>query len=257
MRILKAVTKVAFAYIKTYVLTVIDALVTGVRAGLALLRGDWKKAGKIILGFVKRAGKRIKKFANRVGEILGGLAESALDWAKDLVKKFVAGLSAKKKAFTEKLGKLKQKVTDKIGGLAKAAKRWGKDLIAEFVAGINSKIAQFKQKVNELEDAVKKALSFDRVKNDRMAQRWGADLVDHFSRGMARKSGQLQSALPSQQPGSFGLQAASGTGSGTTVNVTVEAGAVQMRGGSTARVNAQKTAEGVADEFAQRFGRRS
>lgn len=213
LRIMAAVTKASFAIIKTRILTVMDAIVTAIRVGLALLRGDWKKAGNLVLGFVKRTASRIEGLADRLVNIFDGLAASAY--------------------------------------------RWGKDLIGEFISGINSKIAHFQQKVDELKNTVEKSMSFDRVKNDRMAQRWGADLVDHFSRGMARKSGQLQGALPSRQSDSFGLHPAGGGGNRTTVNVTVEAGAVQMRGGSTARVNAEKTAEGVAEEFAQRMGRRS
>lgn len=257
MRVMAVAVKVYWNLIKTYVLTALDFVLTAVRAGLALLQGDWKKAGKIVANFVKRTAQRVKKLANKVTKLLGGLAKSAVEWAKNMLTKFIAGIEAKVKAFTEKVNELKQKVTDKLGSLAQSAKRWGKDLIGEFISGINSKIAHFQQKIDELKSTVQDAISFDRVENDRMAQRWGSDLVDHFARGMSRKSGQLQSALPSQQPGSFGLQPTSGGGARTNVNVTIEAGAIQMRGGPTARTNAEKTAENVAQAFQQRFGRRS
>lgn len=257
LKILAAVTKMVFSIIKTRVLTALDAIVTAVRVGLALLRGDWKKAGKIVLKFINRTVERIKGLVGRLGEIFGGLAESAVTWAKDLVKKFVAGLDEKKKALVQKANQFKQKVIDTIGGLADSAAQWGKDLVSEFISGIDDKIARFKSKINDIKNTVQEAISFDRVENDRMAQRWGSDLVEHFSRGMTKKSMHLQSALPSQKPGSFGLQPAGAGGGGSSVNVTVEAGAIQMRGGSTARVNAEKTADGVAEAFEQRLGRRS
>lgn len=257
MRVMAVAVKVYWNLIKTYVLTALDFVLTAVRAGLALLRGDWKKAGKIVANFVKRTAQRVKKLANEVTKLLGGLAASAVEWAKNMLTKFIAGIEAKVTAFTETVNELKRKVTNGMDGLVQSAKRWGKDLIGEFVSGINSKIAHFQRKIDELKSTVQDAISFDRVENDRMARRWGSDLVDHFARGMSRKSGRLRSALPSQQPGSFGLQPTGSAGGRTTVNVTVEAGAVQMRGGSTARVNAEKTAESVANEFAQRFGRRS
>lgn len=213
LRVLSAVTKATFAVVKTRILTVMDAIVTAVRVGLAVLRGDWKKAGELILGFVDRTTERVRGLVDRLGSIFGDLAASA--------------------------------------------KRWGKDLISEFISGINAKIARFQRKINDLKSTVQRAISFDRVENDRMAQRWGSDLVDHFAKGMSRKSGHLRSALPSQHPGSFGLQPAGGSGTRTNVNVTVEAGAIQMRGGPTARTNAEKTAENVAHAFEQRFGRRS
>jgi hypothetical protein len=115
-----------------------------------------------------------------------------------------------------------------------------------------------KNAVDSVMSAASDVISFDVEANDRMARRWGSDLISEFSRGMNSQLGTLQRMGPGRDPASFGLPKASPTGgSPTTVNVTVEAGAVQLRGGDTARINADKTAEGVANEFERKFGRRS
>lgn len=71
--VITTVTKAAWALISTLILQRLDTILTFVRAGLALLRGDWEGAWDIIAGYVERTMDRIAGLVGRLGAIFGDI----------------------------------------------------------------------------------------------------------------------------------------------------------------------------------------
>jgi hypothetical protein len=224
--VLTTVAKNAFAVIKTAVVTGVDAMLTSIRVFINVLQGDWTEAWMAIAGFTARLNVRILK----------------------LVSTMIGNLSSL------------------FGTLRTRADQWGSDLLSNFVSGLRSEVGQLDSAVSSIADRVTSALSFDLKANDRMAQQWGSDMIQEFAKGAQREQSTLSSAIPS--PGnatglapngrSPGTGAGPGGGAGgTTIEIVLERGAVQLRGGTGSgsgdrRVSGNEIAESVADEFEKR-----
>jgi phage-related protein len=215
------VIRTALAIVRTIIVTAFDAIMTAIRVALNIIQGDWEEAWSAIEGFLSRTKKRLLS----------------------LVDNIISG------------------VKEKFTGMADDAMGWGKDIMNNFISGIRSKISEATDIASNVADSVKEHLSFDRVQNDRMAQRWGSDLVEHFAKGMNQNRNSLSAALPQQERGAFGMAPATSPGAGggggsTTIEITIEEGAIQMRGSGSSAIDSDRLAEQVSSEISSQFGRR-
>lgn len=134
----------------------------------------------------------------------------------------------------------------------KSALGWGQDIVDNIIQGIQQRTPNLEDAVSGARNTIENWLSFDRVANDRMARRWGRDLVQEFSTGLQSARPTLETAAPDVDQAT-GLATGGGRGGGKTINVTIEQGAVVMRGGSGGgSVDESELAEEVGRVFDQR-----
>ncbi|MFC7140920.1 hypothetical protein ACFQMA_13935 [Halosimplex aquaticum] len=215
---------------------------------------------QFLAGITAKTEQLLSKIAEVEGAVvdpLSALPGKAITWAKDILTKLVEGIDAKIEVLRERAQAVADDVTSPLSSLSKQAAGWGRDVIGEFVSGIKDKISAVRSAISDVKSEVTSRISFDIPSNDRMARRWGADLITHFSRGVQANAGLLHRSLPGTGPRAMGLPQPQPTAANTTaVDVTVEAGAVQLNGRGTDRLNAERTAEGIGEEMANQFGRR-
>lgn len=177
-----------------------------------------------------------------------------------MVSNFISRLATLASKALTKAKAVADAIRGKIEELANDAYRWGTDLVDRFISGIRSKVSAARSAASAVSNAVRDFISFDNVRNDRMAQRWGSDMVEHFARGMEQKRSRIGNALPEQSPSGLGLSPATprtaGAGGGTTIEITIEEGAIRMMGTGSGSVDTSRLAEEVSSEINTELGRR-
>jgi hypothetical protein len=150
-------------------------------------------------------------------------------------------------------------VEDRLASLPSDARQWGQDIIGNLIQGIQDRIPDLNSTLSNVRGNIEEHISFDRIANDRMARRWGEDLVSEFSAGVERGQSTTEIITPNGGgaaglAGSMRAGLGGGGGGGTTINVTIERGAIQIRGD---RTDGQTSERRVADEVGREFDERT
>lgn len=229
--------------------------------GLLGLLGVWILRVTGVLGMVRSLGQaiggsvnpQIVNFGLVLGTVLtGGVLPLIAALGAFITGTLEGGIPEGVRRATEALGVF----TSAFSDLVTSAKRWGSDLITELVNGIRSGAkSKLDAAMQSVKDKISSTISFDVAANDRMARRWGQDLVKEFGRGVRSARGTVQAAAPTRAR-EFGLAPDRPTpaGGGSSVNVTLERGAVVVRGTSATRgsVDESELAEEVGTVFDRR-----
>jgi len=226
-----------------------------VQWGKDLIGGITEGAGTTEVSLIGRITSTTSNVTGKITEWLGG----AKDWGMNLIAGIVGGVREKEENLYTNVTGVQTKVTRQFLDWIPNARKWGSDLMSNFIGGISSMFGALSSTLNAARRMVESALSFDIAANDRMAYRWGTDLVRHFEAGM--RSAQFAVPTPVMAPVSpVGVGGGGGgtTGSrGDNVYITIEAGAVQVRGADAKAFDERALSRIIRDEIGQALRERS
>lgn len=226
-----------------------------VQWGKDLIGGITEGAGTTEVSLIGRITSTTSNVTGKITEWLGG----AKDWGMNLIAGIVGGVREKEENLYTNVTGVQTKVTRQFLDWIPNARKWGSDLMSNFIGGISSMFGALSSTLNSARRMVESALSFDIAANDRMAYRWGTDLVRHFEAGM--RSAQFAVPMPAMAPVSpVGVGAGSGGTPGPrgdNVYITIEAGAVQVRGADAKTFDERALSRIIRDEIGQALRERS
>jgi len=227
-----------------------------VQWGADLITGISDGAGTTEISLVDRITSTISNVTGKITEWLGG----AKDWGMNLITGIVGGVRDKEETLYTNVTGVQTKVTRQFLDWIPNARKWGSDLMSNFIGGISSMFGALSSTLNSARRMVESALSFDIAANDRMAYRWGTDLVRYFEAGM--RSAQFAVPMPIMAPVSpvgvsGGGGGALGSHGGGDVYITIEAGAVQVRGADAKTFDERALSRLIRDEIGQALRERS
>ncbi|WP_254766062.1 hypothetical protein [Salinilacihabitans rarus] len=228
---------VAFGLVKAIVGTYVDAILTTIRAALALLRGDWKEAWNLMAGFLERSAERFRSaaraVAGRVRGVFTDLVQSSAGWGKDIPGTIANGVR-------NALSDLTNAMTD-LGSQAADAFRDAFNDVVPSSVGLPSKTVSVPEPIGGSVTVGGGSMDLPRLRHGGYVDRGG----------LARlHAGEM--VVPAAQVAPDSPPAAGG---GTTT-VVFESGAVQVDGAGSPRRTADRTAEEVSETIQSEFSER-
>ena len=154
------------------------------------VKGVFEKIKGFITEFISDAMDRLKGIIDWIMEkfnIIGDLPAKALQWGKDIITDFVAGI----KAFLDaKLGGIISKVTgmfDKIKGLIDTVKGWGKSISEALGNGMSEGNPRVDKAMGEVVETIAKPIrsrspiQYGELKN---LHKWGVNISEELADGI-------------------------------------------------------------------------
>lgn len=242
-----------------------DGLLLGLAARLDEFFGTddtFQTLAKWVIDAVKNTWNSL---STTLSEIAGGMFETLrsnweafkedpIAWGVGLVTGFVQGIRNQVATLYNYVIGLLGTVAGKFLNWLPGARQWGVDLMNNFIAGIRSMFGWLSSTIATIKSMLEDVLSFDVTANDRMAYRWGSDLVQHFEAGM--RSVQFAPVLPVAAPVPAALSGGGGSRGGD-IYVTLESGAIQVRGAEAQTFDERSIGRIVRDEIGQALRERA